>query len=139
MSVWRKRGPWNYSSRPTLRSDGSPTGSAGKRWQTSSTADLASAIWRQTVGGLIEPGVAGGAAKKGTLRGLVQRNCSAIFTPQEKISLGMIIFWGKCVARLFGRQPWKGSLREATYEAKQAVNIDAEAQRKVPIVHGPEV
>ena len=53
----------------------------------SSTA-LASAIWRRTVESLIEAGVAGGAAKQGTLWGPVQRNCSAIFVPKERLAPG---------------------------------------------------
>ena len=39
----------------------------------------------------------------------------------------------------FWEVPRRGSLREAAYESKQAVNKDAEARRRVPIERDPEV
>ena len=46
---------------------------------------MASAMCWRTAGGLIEAGVAEGAEKSDTLRGLAQGNPSAISAPQEKI------------------------------------------------------
>ena len=65
-------------------SDRPPGGSAEKRWRPSATVALASVIWRQTDRGQIEGGIAGGAAKNGTLRSPCQGNRSATFSPQEK-------------------------------------------------------
>ena len=92
-----------------------------------------------TAGGPIIAEIAGGAAKRGTLRGPAQGNHSATFAPLKKISPGTTISRGQYVARLFRRRPRRESLQEAAYEAKQAVDGDAEARRRAPIEHDPEV
>ena len=100
------------------------------------TAVLALSTWRRTVGGSTKAEVAGGAAKRDTLRGTAEGNRSATFAPL-KISPGTTISQGQCIARLFGRRPRRESLREAAYEAKQAVIKDVEARRRTPIERDP--
>ena len=69
----------------------------------------------------------------------VQRNHSAAFALREKINPGIIIFRGQCVAWFFGKQPRRGSLREAANEVKQVVKKEAKARHRALIERDFEV
>ena len=73
--------------------------------------------------------------QRGTLQGPAQGNRSTTFAPLKKIKPWTTISRGQCVARLFGRHPRRGSLREDAYKTKFAVDEYAEAS----IEHDPEV
>ena len=86
-----------------------------------------------------EVGAAGDAARRDIPRGPAQGNRDATSAPQERKSPGLITSRGQYVARHFGTQPRRGSLREVAYKAKQVVNKNVEERRRAPIEHDPEV
>ena len=82
------------------------------------------ATWRQAAADQIAAGVAGGAARRDTLRRPAQGNRGATSAPHERRSPSMTILRGQGIARHSERKPQIESLEDAAKRVQAGNKVE---------------